>query len=187
MEHDCTKMQVVVICGGVGSRMKPLTNSCPKIMLPLLGRPFALWQLDFLKEQGADEVLYLIGHLGDKVRELGDNYQGIKLRYSQEFEPLGKLDAILHALPMLRPWFACLYGDSIPLGVNLRAMAQHFLYGGKQLRMISTWGGIDHGVSMFRRSYFEWESYPAKHKYLEIGSPEGLAETEAYLKQKEKV
>jgi len=61
-------MQCVILAGGLGTRMRPLTDSCPKTLLPVRGRPFAYHQLHWLAAQGISEAVYCIGHRGDLVR-----------------------------------------------------------------------------------------------------------------------
>jgi len=61
-------MQCVILAGGLGTRMRPFTETCPKTLLPVRGRPFAWHQLHWLAAQGITEVVYSIGHQGDMVR-----------------------------------------------------------------------------------------------------------------------
>ena len=61
-------MQCVILAGGLGTRMRPLTETCPKTLLPVRGRPFACHQLQWLAAQGITEVIYSIGHQGDMIR-----------------------------------------------------------------------------------------------------------------------
>ena len=61
-------MQCVILAGGLGTRMRPLTDTCPKTLLPVRGRPFAYHQLHWLAAQGISEAVYCIGHRGDLVR-----------------------------------------------------------------------------------------------------------------------
>ena len=51
-------MQCVILAGGLGTRMRPLTDTCPKTLLPVRGRPFAYYQLHWLASQGITEVVY---------------------------------------------------------------------------------------------------------------------------------
>lgn len=62
-------MQCVILAGGLGTRMRPLTEACPKTLLPAAGRPFAWHQLHWLAAQGIDEVVYSIGHYGGMIRD----------------------------------------------------------------------------------------------------------------------
>src|SRR6266404_4250413 len=65
-------MQCVILAGGLGTRMWPLTETCPKTLLPVLGQPFAWYQMQWLAEQGVDEVVYCIGHQGDQIKSYWD-------------------------------------------------------------------------------------------------------------------
>lgn len=83
-------MQALVLAGGEGTRLRPLTVDVPKPVLPLAGRPFLSLMLDWLGRHGVDDVLLSCGFLSDAVeRALGDDWQGIRLRYVHEDEPLG--------------------------------------------------------------------------------------------------
>ena len=177
-------MQCVILAGGLGTRLAPLTDACPKYMVPIAGRPFAHWQLENLASQGITEAVLCIGHLGEQIRSLGDHFAGIRLSYSEEQEPLGHMDAVRNALPLLRPWFFLTYSDSY-LDVNLRQMAYHFHVASEPSRLMATWNGVDFGVSIFRRSVFEHSVFPIHHAWDEIGSPEGFAKLEQSLQQKE--
>jgi NDP-sugar pyrophosphorylase family protein len=61
-------MQCVILAGGLGTRMRPLTDIRPKTLLPVAGRPFAWHQLQWLAAQGITEVVYCIAHQGDQIR-----------------------------------------------------------------------------------------------------------------------
>jgi MurNAc alpha-1-phosphate uridylyltransferase len=61
-------LQCVVLAGGLGTRMRPMTEAMPKALIPVLGRPFADWQLEHLAAQGIERVTYSIGYRGDMLR-----------------------------------------------------------------------------------------------------------------------
>ena len=83
-------MQALVLAGGQGTRLRPLTSSVPKPVLPLAGRPFLSFLLDWLARHGVQEAILSCGFLADDVeRVLGDRHGGIRLRYVTEAEPLG--------------------------------------------------------------------------------------------------
>lgn len=83
-------MQALVLAGGEGTRLRPLTADVPKPVLPLAGRPFLGFMLDWLGRHGVDDVLLSCGFLSDAVEAaLGDEWRGIRLRYVRESEPLG--------------------------------------------------------------------------------------------------
>jgi len=79
-----------VLAGGEGTRLRPLTYTTPKPVMPLAGRPFLTFMLDWAHAHGVDEVILSCGFLSDDVRRvLGDIYDGMRLRYVVEEEPLG--------------------------------------------------------------------------------------------------
>jgi mannose-1-phosphate guanylyltransferase len=83
-------VQALVLAGGEGTRLRPLTYTTPKPVMPLVGRPFLSFMLDWLSLHGVDDVVLSCGFLSDGVRRvLGDIYQGMRLRYVVEEEPLG--------------------------------------------------------------------------------------------------
>jgi NDP-sugar pyrophosphorylase family protein len=108
---------VVVLAGGLGTRMEGVAPGLPKVLVPVLGEPFAFHQLRLLASQGVHEVLYVLGHRGDQVREaVGDGgVFGITVSYVDEGDDLhgtgGALRVALDraALPEV---FGVLYGDS---------------------------------------------------------------------------
>jgi mannose-1-phosphate guanylyltransferase len=82
--------QALVLAGGEGTRLRPLTRTTPKPVMPLAGRPFLSFMLDWLRRHGTEEVILSCGFLSDAVeRVLGDIYEGMRLRYVMEAEPLG--------------------------------------------------------------------------------------------------
>jgi mannose-1-phosphate guanylyltransferase len=83
-------MQALVLAGGEGTRLRPLTLTTPKPVMPLAGRPFLSFMLDWLARHGIDEALISLGYRADDVeRVLGDDHRGMRLRYVVEDEPLG--------------------------------------------------------------------------------------------------
>jgi mannose-1-phosphate guanylyltransferase len=83
-------MQALVLAGGEGTRLRPLTLTVPKPVLPLAGRPFLSFLLDWLGRHGVDDVILSCGFGSDEVeRVLGDRFGAIRLRYVHEEEPLG--------------------------------------------------------------------------------------------------
>jgi mannose-1-phosphate guanylyltransferase len=83
-------MQALILAGGEGTRLRPLTYTTPKPVMPLAGRPFLSFMLDWLRRHGVEEAILSCGFLSDGVhRVLGDIYDGMRLRYVIEEEPLG--------------------------------------------------------------------------------------------------
>ncbi|HZB07217.1 MAG TPA: NDP-sugar synthase [Thermoleophilaceae bacterium] len=83
-------MQALVLAGGEGTRLRPLTLTTPKPVMPLAGQPFLSFMLDWVRRHGVEEVILSCGFMSDGVRHvLGDIYDGMRLRYVVEDEPLG--------------------------------------------------------------------------------------------------
>src|SRR5215210_3141414 len=89
-------MQALVLAGGEGTRLRPLTLTVPKPVMPLAGRPFLTYMIDWLARHGVDDVLVSCGFKSDAVERtlkgtgvLGDRHDGVRVRYVVEDEPLG--------------------------------------------------------------------------------------------------
>jgi mannose-1-phosphate guanylyltransferase len=92
-------VQALILAGGEGTRLRPLTYTTPKPVMPLAGRPFLSFMLDWANGHGVDEVILSCGFLSDGVkRVLGDIYDGMRLRYVVEEEPLGTAGPVRLAL-----------------------------------------------------------------------------------------
>jgi NDP-sugar pyrophosphorylase family protein len=110
-------MQCVILAGGLGTRMWPEARTVPKTLLPVAGRPFASWQLDWLAGAGVTSVVYCVGYLGEQVHaHVGDgNDWGLAVDYVDEGQELrGTAGALrlAHDHGFLDERFLVLYGDS---------------------------------------------------------------------------
>jgi len=106
-------MQALILAGGEGTRLRPLTSTVPKPVVPLVDRPFIAYMLDWLREHGVDDVIMSCGFLASGVRNvLGDGAAyGVRLRYMEEPRPLGTGGALKFAESMLDERFLMLNGD----------------------------------------------------------------------------
>jgi mannose-1-phosphate guanylyltransferase len=92
-------VQALVLAGGEGTRLRPLTLTTPKPVMPFAGRPFMTFMLDWLGSHGVDDVILSCGFMSDEVESvLGDIHAGIRLRYVHEEEPLGTAGPLRLAL-----------------------------------------------------------------------------------------
>lgn len=108
-------MQVVILAGGLATRMRPLTLTIPKMLLEVGDRPFADLQLERLHAAGYRQVVLCVAHLGEQVRaHVGNGSRfGLDVRYSDEGPNLrGTGGALCHAWNDLEPEFLVTYGDS---------------------------------------------------------------------------
>ena len=89
-------MYALILAGGKGERLRPLTDSLPKPLAPLNGKPILWYQVEWLKQAGVTHVIFLVGYRWEMVREyFGDGSRfGIKPVYSVETRPLGRGGAI---------------------------------------------------------------------------------------------
>ena len=111
-------MQAVILAGGLGTRLRPLTYDIPKPMVPINGRPYLHYQLDYLKKQNITDILLLIGYLGEHItRYFGDGSEfGLTIQYSVEPAPMGTGGGLKLAQPYVQEEFFLIYGDSfLPL------------------------------------------------------------------------
>ena len=106
-------MQALILAGGEGTRLRPLTSAVPKPVVPLVDRPFIAFMLEWLRGHGVDDVIMSCGFLADGVRDvLGDgSAHGVRLRYVEEPEPLGTGGALKFAEDLLDERFLMLNGD----------------------------------------------------------------------------
>ena len=92
-------MQALVLAGGEGTRLRPLTLTTPKPVMPFAGRPFMTFMLDWLARHGIDDVILSCGFMSDAVEQvLGFEHKGMRLRYVHEDEPLGTAGPLRLAL-----------------------------------------------------------------------------------------
>src|SRR5215211_594213 len=120
-------MQAVILVGGEGTRLRPLTSTVPKPVVPLVDRPFIVYILEWLKRHGVDDVVLSCGHMATSVRNvLGDGSQlGMRLRFVEEPEPRGTAGALKFAESFLDERFLMLNGDVLT-DIDLSAqIAQH--------------------------------------------------------------
>jgi mannose-1-phosphate guanylyltransferase len=106
-------MQALILAGGEGTRLRPLTSTMPKPVVPLVDRPFIVFMLEWVAGHGVDDVILACGFMADGVRDvLGDGAAlGIRLRYVEEPEPLGTGGALKFAENLLAERFFMLNGD----------------------------------------------------------------------------
>jgi NDP-sugar pyrophosphorylase family protein len=126
-------LPVAMLAGGLATRLRPLTEQVPKILIDVAGRPFAEHQLDVLQRRGISRVVYCLGYLGQRVVEaLGDGRRwGIQLEYVFDGPTLaGTGGALRRALPRLGDVFFVMYGDSY-LDCDYAAVERAFRASGK--------------------------------------------------------
>lgn len=120
-------MQVVLMAGGLGLRLRPLTNDIPKPMVPILGKPYLEYQIQYLRQYDFTDIVVLSGYLGRVIRDYFGNGKkfGVNMVYSEEPSPLGTGGGLRYAKDLLDKRFLIVYGDSF-LPIDLRKFATDF-------------------------------------------------------------
>jgi NDP-sugar pyrophosphorylase family protein len=223
-----------VLAGGLATRLRPTTETVPKALLDVAGRPFVEHQLDWLRDQGVQRVVFCVAYRGEMIEHrIGDGSRwGLSVEYVFDGDRLlGTGGALKRALPAIGPAFVVLYGDSY-LSCDLTAVERAFTVAGRAglmvvLRNEDRWDRsnihfeagrivrydkqhrtsdmhhIDYGLGVLTDRAFA--SFPSDQpfdlaavyqrlleqddlaavevfeRFYEIGSPEGLEETRAFL------
>ncbi|MBN1374864.1 MAG: NDP-sugar synthase [Dehalococcoidia bacterium] len=108
-------MKAVILVGGEGTRLRPLTLNRPKSIVPILNQPFLEHLLQYLKKHGIDEVILAMGYLPDPIQDcLGDGSQlGVRIHYVVEDSPLGTAGAVKNTERFLDGPFLVFNGDIV--------------------------------------------------------------------------
>lgn len=113
---------IAILVGGLGTRLKPITEIIPKPMVSICGKPFLEYQIKQIKNCGIKNIIFCVGYLGEKVKEYfgdGENF-GVNISYSYEKELLGTAGAIKNAESLIKTdSFLVLNGDTY-LNIDFR-------------------------------------------------------------------
>ncbi|HTU45937.1 MAG TPA: nucleotidyltransferase family protein [Bryobacteraceae bacterium] len=122
------ELPCAILCGGLATRLRPMTETIPKSLIPINGEPFIAHQLRLLRSNGIERVVLCAGYLGEMIQEFVDDGSSFALDVKYSFDGaqlLGTGGAIHKALPMLSDSFFVLYGDSY-LPCDYQAVAASF-------------------------------------------------------------
>jgi len=108
-------MKAVILAGGKGTRLRPLTHHLPKPMVPLLDRPCMAYIIELLKRHGITEIAVTMQYLPEVIRaHFGDGSDyGVSLHYFEEREPLGTAGSVKQAQSLLDETFLVISGDAL--------------------------------------------------------------------------
>lgn len=228
-------LPIAILAGGLATRLRPITETIPKALVEIAGRPFAEHQVELLRRQGLTEVVWLVGYRADQVEAaLGTGARwGMRFTYVHDGPVLlGTGGALRRALPHLGDAFFVMYGDSY-LECDFAAAERCFRESGRSGLMtvfrndglfdasnVEFAAGrilqydkrmrtpamryIDWGLGAFKAAAFapyvpdqpldlarvyqdllaagDLVGFEVHDRFYEIGSPEGIADTENYLK-----
>ena len=147
-------LPVALLAGGMATRLRPITEKIPKLLVEVAGEPFFSHQLRLLKKNGLTKIVLCVGYLGDMiVEQYGDGSKwGVQIDYSFDGEKLlGTGGALIRALPKLGDAFFVLYGDSY-LPIDYQAVGHAFLDSG-QLGLMTVFE--NHGAYDTSNVWFE--------------------------------
>ena len=126
-------LPVAILAGGLATRLRPITQNIPKLLVEVAGEPFFTHQIRLLKQAGLTHLVLCVGFLGEQIVELyGDGSRwGVKIEYVFDGPKLrGTGGALINALPRLGENFYVLYGDSY-LPIDYTAVGEAFQSSGQ--------------------------------------------------------
>jgi NDP-sugar pyrophosphorylase family protein len=133
MHSDCdSEISAVILAGGLGTRLRPLTNDCPKVMANINGKPFIHYLLEMLHYHQINDIVLCLGYLGEQVESYvrDGKWLGVSVRYiydppSNVQSSYGTAEAIRRALHMLGECFWVINGDTY-LDVDYHAIQNYY-------------------------------------------------------------
>jgi NDP-sugar pyrophosphorylase family protein len=126
--REISTVPVALLAGGMATRLRPITETIPKALVEVAGRPFIDHQLDLLQRNGIRRIVMCLGYRGQQLqRHVGDGVaRGIEIRYAYDGEKLmGTGGAVRRALHLLGDVFWVMYGDSY-MDIDYPAVLAHF-------------------------------------------------------------
>ena len=122
-------MQMVILCGGLATRLGDIAKETPKSMIKIEGKPFLEYKIELLRENSIKDIVLCVGHLSEKIKQyFGDGKDfGVNITYSHDGDKrLGPIGAVKNAQPILEDIFFIMYGDSY-LRIKYRDVYSNFL------------------------------------------------------------
>jgi NDP-sugar pyrophosphorylase family protein len=170
-------LPVVILAGGMGTRIASVAGDLPKALIPVAGRPFLHHQVELLRRNGVEDVVLLVGYRGELIEaDIGDGSR-FGLRVCYRHEPPGALKgtggALVQALDVLPETFLLLYGDSY-LPVDYRALVAWYR-GQKRPAVMSVfrnagqWDASNVCIDGDRVVYYDKKAPPGAAEYIDYG------------------
>lgn len=133
-----SQMQTVILAGGLGTRLRPITDSIPKSMMPILGKPFIRYQIELLKRNELRDIVLCVGYKAEQIiKFLGNGKKfGVSIVYSEDGAELkGTAGTLKNAEPLLEDEFFVMNGDSY-LPINFSKPLETFRTNNKLALMV---------------------------------------------------
>jgi NDP-sugar pyrophosphorylase family protein len=134
MAKNINNMSVAILAGGLATRLHPITEKIPKLLVDVAGEPFFNHQLRLLRSAGLNHIVLCLGYLGEQVVDIYGNGANWDVEIDYSFDGpnlLGTGGALMKALPKLGENFYVLYGDSY-LPINYMEIGKAFYQSGKK-------------------------------------------------------
>jgi NDP-sugar pyrophosphorylase family protein len=198
--------EAVILCGGLGTRLRSVVSDRPKCMAEVAGRPFLEWVVDYLREQGITRTVFCTGYMGREIyKHFGWGWsEGVQFDYSIDEELLGTAGALRHALPEIQSSpFLVLNGDTY-CRFDIEHLEREHSKKGNTLATVLFYHDVSAGVYLMDREVIE--SIPAgrpvslekeifpnisdqsrvrvvflEFPFLDIGTPDRYAAAEKFL------
>lgn len=106
-------MKAVILAAGEGKRLRPFTETMPKVMLPICNKPILEYVVDACKSSGISEIVFVVGYKKEVIMEYFKDYKGVKITYVVQDKQLGTAHALLQAKKHIKNTFIVLSGDNI--------------------------------------------------------------------------
>lgn len=170
-------IEVIILAGGLGTRLRALVHDLPKSMAAVAGRPFLWWLMTRLQRQGVGRVILSVGYKSEIIRDyFGDEFNGVEIAYSIEGEPLGTGGAIKSALELARePQVIVLNGDTYAT-IDLQEFLCRFEMSGTGLAIavtrlddVARYGAIGIDEKSGTVTSFDEKRGPAAGGYINAG------------------
>lgn len=116
-------MKAVILAGGQGTRLKPITDYIPKPLIPINNTPILEWQIRYLKKFGINDIIICTGYKTDQIENfLNKKDLGVKVRFSIEKTPLGTGGALKKIAPLIKEKSFLVFNGDIITNINLKKM-----------------------------------------------------------------
>ena len=106
-------MKAVILAAGEGRRLRPFTETMPKVMLPVANKPILEYVIDAVKKSGVSEIIIVVGYKKEVIMEYFKSYKNVKITYVTQDKQLGTAHALLQAKNHVKGPFIVLSGDNI--------------------------------------------------------------------------
>src|SRR5512136_1786663 len=105
--------KAVILAAGEGKRLRPFTETMPKVMLPVANKPLLEYVFDAVRKSGIEEIIVVVGYKKEVIMEYFKNYKNVKITYVIQDKQLGTAHALLQAKKYVKDSFIVLAGDNI--------------------------------------------------------------------------